>query len=304
MKLCKFILRALSGIVNTAVLAFCLLLFTYGCYAVWDSRQLTQAADAAQYAIYKPTDKDARSFAELQEINPDVFGWLNVYGTNIDYPLVQGEDNSKYVSTNVDGEYSLVGSLFLDCRNRKDFSDFNSIIYGHHMAEDQMFGDIGDFQEKAFFDSHQYGTLFYGGKTWGLEFFAFLEADAYDEIYSPQGEGQESRQAYLNHIRDLALYTRDVSVSVEDHLVLLSTCTSDVTNGRHLLAGRITQSVRPDPFWQEQEEKQIKGIEAESLRERLEKIPFAGKAASVIVLLLVFKAGGSVICKKWKKRKR
>lgn len=164
MKLLRFLVKLASGIVNFAVLAACLLLFSYGCYAVWDSQQLTQAADAKQYEIYKPTDEDTRSFVELQAINPDVFGWLNVYGTNIDYPLLQGEDNSKYVNTNVDGEYSLIGALFLDYRNKPDFSDFNSIIYGHHMAEDKMFGDIADFADRGFFDSHRYGSLFYEGK--------------------------------------------------------------------------------------------------------------------------------------------
>ena len=85
------------------------------------------------------------SFEELQKINPEVFGWLNIPDTHIDYPLVQAEGNSKYVNTDVKGNFSLSGSIFLDCRNHKDFSDCNHIIYGHHMQKDAMFGELERF---------------------------------------------------------------------------------------------------------------------------------------------------------------
>lgn len=302
MKLLRFLVKQASGIVNFAVLAACLLLFSYGCYAVWDSQQLTQAADAKQYEIYKPTDEDTRSFVELQAINPDVFGWLNVYGTNIDYPLLQGEDNSKYVNTNVDGEYSLIGALFLDYRNKPDFSDFNSIIYGHHMAEDKMFGDIADFADRDFFDSHRYGSLFYEGKTHGIEFFAFLEVDAYDELYTPAVEGEENRQGYLEQIMEQAVYTRDLPVGTSDHLVLLSTCTSLLTNGRHILVGRITEEVQSDPFYEE-EEKQLAGADAQDLLTHLTEIPLWLKVTLVLVLLLALGGAGYIVRRKWKKKR-
>ncbi|MCG4817374.1 class B sortase, partial [Collinsella aerofaciens] len=79
------------------------------------------------------TAEGGLSFEQLKELNPEVFGWLTVYGTNIDYPVTQGKDNWKYVNTNALGEYSLSGAIFLDYTNRKDFQDFNSILYGHHM---------------------------------------------------------------------------------------------------------------------------------------------------------------------------
>ncbi len=302
MKLLRFLVKLASGIVNFAVLAACLLLFSYGCYAVWDSQQLTQAADAKQYEIYKPTDEDTRSFVELQAINPDVFGWLNVYGTNIDYPLLQGEDNSKYVNTNVDGEYSLIGALFLDYRNKPDFSDFNSIIYGHHMAEDKMFGDIADFADRDFFDSHRYGSLFYEGKTHGIEFFTFLEVDAYDELYTPAVEGEENRKGYLEQIMEQAVYTRDLPVGTSDHLVLLSTCTSLLTNGRHILVGRITEEVQSDPFYEE-EEKQLAGADAQDLLTHLTEIPLWLKVTIVLVLLLALGGAGYIVRRKWKKKR-
>lgn len=304
MKFFRFLVQMVSGAVNFAVLAFCLLLLSYGCYAIWDSQQLTRAADNRQYAVYKPTEEDARSFEELKAVNPDVFGWLNVYGTNIDYPLVQGEDNSKYVNTNVDGEYSLIGSLFLDCRNKNDFSDFNSIIYGHHMAEDRMFGDIADFGEKEYFDSHRYGSLFFGGETRGLEFLAFLEVDAYDDVYSPGVQGEENRRAYLDHIFSRAVHMRESDVDLSDRLVLLSTCASAMTNGRHILVGRITDEVQADPFYQEPEVKHLAGIDPQGLVKRIRELPVWVKGCVIVVAILLVCGVVCMVHGKWKKRKR
>lgn len=146
----KAIIRVLDSTVNIAVLTAFWLLFSYGCYALWDSGQVFKTAEAGRYEVYKPTKEDGKSFEELKEINPEVISWLTVYGTNIDYPCTQAENNNKYVNTDVEGAYSLAGSIFLDCRNEKDFSDFTSILYGHHMAKNAMFGDLEKFREKEF----------------------------------------------------------------------------------------------------------------------------------------------------------
>ena len=235
----KFIIRLLDSTVNFAVLTSFLLIFFYGSYALWDSKQVFQAADAKKYQVYKPTEDDGSSFENLQSVNPEVAGWLTVYETHIDYPFTQAEDNQKYINTDVEGEYSLAGSIFLDYRNRKDFSDFNSILYGHHMAENAMFGDLADFKDEKFFDSHRYGNLYFDGENHQIEFFAFLEVNAYDsEIYNP-AVSENKRQEYLNRIFQEALHQRETEVDITNRLVLLSTCTSESTNGRHILVGKM-----------------------------------------------------------------
>ena len=161
----KRAVRIANSIVNFIVLITILLAVAFGCYALWDSDQVYNAADAARYEIYKPRAEDGgRSFGELQALNPEVFCWLTVYGTHIDYPVAQGDSNMKYVNTNAEGNYSLSGSIFLDCGNRNDFSDFNSILFGHHMEKQTMFGEIGLFSDKDYFDARPTGNLYYGGK--------------------------------------------------------------------------------------------------------------------------------------------
>jgi len=240
--------RAVSGIVNLAVLIIIILLVSFASYAMWDSSQVYNAADAAQYEIYKPRAEDGeKSFGELQAVNPEVCSWLTVYGTNIDYPVTQGKDNVKYVNTNAEGGYSLSGSIFLDSGNSRDFSDFNSIIFGHHMEKQTMFGEIGLFSDEGYFDARPYGNLYYAGRDHGLEFFAFVHADAYDSsVFAAGVTGRE--QAYLDDLLEKATFTRDIGVTVKDRIVLLSTCSSQSTNGRDILVARITDELFNNAF--------------------------------------------------------
>lgn len=246
----KRVVRFINGMINFGVLLIVLLLVIFSCYALWDSNQIYHAADAAQYEIYKPRAEDeGLSFGKLQKQNPEVFAWLTVYGTHIDYPIAQGENNMKYVNTNAFGDYSLSGSIFLDCGNAKDFSDYNSILYGHHMEKQAMFGEIGLFSDQNYFEARRYGNLYYQGTDHGLEFFAFLHADAYDKaIFMPGIKGTENQQAYLNNLLAQAKFTRDIGVTTDDQILLLSTCSSDSTNGRDILVGRVTSTRYQDTF--------------------------------------------------------
>jgi sortase B len=205
--------------------------------------------------VFKPTAaNEGKSFEEFKAINPDIFSWLTVYGTHIDYPVVQGQDNMKYVNTNAEGQYSLSGAIFLDYTCSNDFSDFSSLFYGHHMERSAMFGDIGNFADKDYFDARPYGSLYYNGQEHGLEFFAFVHADAYDStVFQTNITDRGAQEAYLNRLYELAVNTRDIGgVTADDRIVLLSTCSATSTNGRDILVGKITEEVYDDAFNQEE----------------------------------------------------
>jgi sortase B len=244
------VIRLADSVVNTAVLIALMLLMAIGAYAMWDSNLVTEAASSERYEAYKPAEEDeGLSFGELQAINPDVFAWLTVYGTHIDYPVTQAGDNMRYVNTDAEGRYSLSGSIFLDEGSSRDFSDFSSILYGHHMEKQVMFGEIGSFLERDYFYAREYGALYYGDRWRGLQFFAVLRANAYDStIFRTKITGREERQAYLDKLIGLADFTRDIGVTEDDHIILLSTCSPSPTNGRDILVGRITDEVHGDPF--------------------------------------------------------
>jgi len=285
----KKMIRLVNGMIDTAVTVVVLLLVVVGCYAVWDSKQVYEAADASRYEVYKPTDEnEGASFSDLQAMNPDVFAWLTVYGTHIDYPVVQGENNMKYINTNAEGLYSLSGAIFLDYRSSKDFSDFSSILYGHHMDKSAMFGEVGSFAEKQFFETHKYGQLYYGGQTHGLEFFAFVHTSAYDDtIFRTNITGWEARQEYLDALKFAAKQIRDIQVTPNDRIVLLSTCSASTTNGRDILVARITDDIYKDEFQTEKTDNDKVKLTVDTLPGIWAQIPLWARISMICLLILL-----------------
>lgn len=245
------VIDILDGFVDFLVLLFILLLISFGIFSLWDTHRMYQSAAPTVLETYKPDTEPYLSFGELHKINPDVFAWLTVYGTHIDYPVTQAEDNDKYINTSATGEFALYGCPFLDYQNSPDFSDLNNIIYAHHMDKGMMFGDLDLFLEKSFFDEHEYGNLYFGGKQHGLHMFAMIEADAYDFTIYDTEVTEENQQEYLQHILDEAKFTRDIGVKEGDHIILLSTCAGGLTNLRYILACKLTDETYEDPFYEE-----------------------------------------------------
>ena len=293
-KTAKFIVRMIDHMVNLTALLLILIVMFLSCYMLWDSNQVYQAADAKNYEAYIPTEKHTKSFEELQKINPDIIGWIRVNDTNINYPLLQAEDDDTYMNTDAEGKYSLSGSIFLHCANKPDFSDFNNMIYGHHMEKHKMFGDVGMFTDKTYFEKHPYGNLFFDGKDHGVEFYALIQADAYNErIFSICPDDPKAKQAYLQEILDNALYKRNFEITQNDHLVLLITCTSEMTNGRNILVGRLTEQVYP-----EKEKPKNVGTGIDQIRKLVISVPVL---FWLILLLLILLILDQILRKKGKK---
>ena len=282
-KVLKGIIRGLDHIVNFIALSLILAAMFLSGYMLWDSHQVYQTADAKNYEAYIPTEKSTKSFEELQKINPDVIGWIRVNDTNINYPLVQTDNDDTYMNTDAEGNYSLSGAIFLHCANKPDFSDFDNIIYGHHMEKHMMFGDIGEFTKEQYFNEHPYGNLFFDGKDHGIEFYALMQVDAYNEtIFNVCLDTPEAKQEYLQEIENNVLYKRDMNITEDDHLVLLTTCTSDMTNGRNILVGRLTDQIYP-----EKEKAKNVGTGIDELKNAVGKVPVIVWFILIVLVLIL-----------------
>jgi sortase B len=290
-------LRLAHGVVDFALLCLVLLFFAVGGYALWDSSQIYQQADPQRYEIFKPGDEQGNlSFSQLQQINSDVFGWLNVYGTNIDYPLVQSPDNIKYVNTNAKGERSLSGAIFLDSKNSRDLTDFVNLIYGHNMDKEVMFGEIGQFANSDYFAERRFGSLHLGERQYGLEFLVFLRGDAYDDsLFRTDVSGAAEQQDYLQMLYGKALQSRDVELAAADRLVLLTTCSPGPTNRRDVLVARICDDTFADSFAKS-------GIEAGPVPDAL--VGIFGYPATWIALALIVAATPVLFVLARRKRKK
>ena len=215
----------------------------------------------------------------------DVCGWITIYGTHVDYPVVRGADNSVYLMRDPEGNYRMSGSIFMDCVNQREFTDFNTILYGHHMDGGAMFGDLDKYLSDPFADSHLYGNIYADGKDYGLELFAFLEVDAYNtDLYVTPVDTSDARMRYLQEIREKAMWYRDIDVTEEDRLVVMSTCTENITNGRHLLIGRLTSQTYEDTYQVIPEKKEVQQVD------RIDWKVFwktSAKSLGVMLLLLI-----------------
>ena len=243
------IIRKTSRFLDYVVLFISLIALFIGVYAFWDTHQVFEIASSEGYAVYKPDSSNNLSFEELKLKNKDVFAWIDIYGTKIDYPIVQGQDNSEYLNKTVLGEFSTAGSIFLDHRNDKEFTDFQDILYGHYMAERKMFGDMELFKDKSFFDTHKYGVIHRADKpSIGIEFFAFMKTVGTDKTILSPAKLKEEKSDLVKHIYESATYSRDIDFSNNENIIILDTCDLSITNGRYILAGKLTNTVAENEF--------------------------------------------------------
>lgn len=224
-----------------------LLMLSYGMYSLWDTYKIYANSFADEELLkFRPTDDgaDNPTLKDLKKLNPDVKAWIQVPKTNIDYPVVQGQDDMEYINKNVYGEFELSGAIFLSCLNKDDFSDPYNLVYGHNMKNGGMFADVADFTNKEYFETHQKGKLYLTDATRKIRFFACMKVTAADaKIYHPDGYRKENLKDLLDYIQVNAVQYRDVNVADENSLIALSTCSEAETNGRVVLIGKLEREV-------------------------------------------------------------
>ena len=224
-----------------------LLMLSYGVYSLWDTYKIYANSFADEELLkFRPTDdgEDNPTLKDLKKLNPDVKAWIQVPKTNIDYPVVQGQDDMEYINKNVYGEFELSGAIFLSCLNKDDFSDPYNLVYGHNMKNGGMFADVADFTNKEYCETHQKGKLYLTDATRKIRFFACMKVTAADaKIYHPDGYRKENLKDLLDYIQANAVQYRDVNVADENSLIALSTCSEAETNGRVVLIGKLEREV-------------------------------------------------------------
>jgi len=229
--------------VITGVLAAVFLI--YGVLMLWDMYRTDMKAFATYDLLkYRPNieDDEPPYLDDLVEINPDTAAWITLYDTNIDYPVMQGKDDTEYINKDAYGEYSISGSIFMAAKNSKDFSDPYTLVYGHHMANGSMFGDILKFKNKGFFDRNDTGVLIMSTKVYDLKVMACLETDAYD--HNVYWSDKEETDSFMSYLKSSAKYYREEPY---ERLLALSTCDDATTSGRTVLVCAMTTRKKPLP---------------------------------------------------------
>lgn len=178
-------------------------------------------------------------FSGLQEINPEIVGWIKGEGTGIDYPVMQADNNSYYLTHLYNGEYNNNGSIFMDYRNSGDFSDKNTVLYGHHMRNGTMFGDLEQYKDQEFFNAHPVMMLYTPGGDYLIELISGTVEDGTYEFVRFDLENNDSFLNYMEGLRSRSTFISDVEVQIDDQIIALCTCTYDWNNARYMVTGRL-----------------------------------------------------------------
>ncbi len=182
-------------------------------------------------------DEMTSQVQEFSENYDNSVAWLYIPDTNIDYPIMQSGDNDYYAHRATDGSYLYAGSLFMDYRNSSDFTDFNSVIYGHNMGNGTMFADIPNYENEEYFMNHSYGWLTTEDDVRLIDFFAVARTSDTSGLYLADPNFQE----WDDQLRNCASIYKEIEVTENDHLITLSTCTSAEGNSRTILVGKIIE---------------------------------------------------------------
>lgn len=207
---------------NVLILYF-LLFFFIGAYIIYDGILLYSQANDSRIQRVKPSYGDD-SLPDGSEILQDkLVGWITIDNTKIDFPIMQGENNDEFLTKNPFGEYALSGSIFLDSRNKKNFSDQYSIIYGHHMSGGAMFGALDSYLKKGYLDRHKTGTLVVGKKEYDLTLFAVANIKATDKIIFYTDSTKEEVLSTVKK-KKVFLNIDDLPKDDNERLISLTTC--------------------------------------------------------------------------------
>lgn len=180
------------------------------------------------------------NFEALLAENSDVVGWLYCEGTPINYPVVQSADNEDYLHRDLNGNYLYSGTPFVDHRCSAVGADRNHIIYGHNMKNDTMFGTLDEYKAQDYYDEHPVLYYLTPERQYKIELFSGLVTKSDSDVYNVQFRDTEAFETFLQYLKENSTFRSGVSVTGEDHIVTLSTCSYEFNNARYVVFGKLT----------------------------------------------------------------
>ena len=184
----------------------------------------------------------AVDFDALLEINEDCVAWIYIEDTAINYPVVQGADNSYYLKHLFDRKWNSAGCIFLDSRVASDMSNRHSIIYGHHMKNGTMFSGLTQYKKQQYYDEHPEALLITPNATYRIEFFAGYVASVEDSAWKIGFESDEEFETWIKEAKQRSWFESPLSPAVTDRILTLSTCSYEFDNARFVLHAIIIEA--------------------------------------------------------------
>lgn len=184
-------------------------------------------------------------FEELQKLNADIYAWIEIPGTAINYPVVQSpDDDGYYLNHTIEGQEGYPGAIYTECQNAKDFSDYNTVIYGHNMKDGSMFMGLHAYEDPQYLQEYNKVVIYTPEHQYTYQIFAAVIYSDSHILNSYDFENEEERQLYLDSIyasRSMQSSIDDsVEVDTQSKLLTLSTCIGGQPNQRFLVEAVLT----------------------------------------------------------------
>ena len=174
---------------------------------------------------------------KLLRINKEVIGWLYVDAMpEINYPVLKAKNNEKYLHYDLYGKWQKNGCLFVDCDSSSDWSDPNTVIFGHHMKSGAMFGNLEELNSQSKIDANPYFWILTPEGTYCYRIFSVRYINSDSDVYSIFWQDSESFVEWGKTMVRKSLIKTDVEITAEDHVVVLSTC-AYINFNRFIVAG-------------------------------------------------------------------
>lgn len=199
------------------------------------------SADASAEPVLPDLTEEAPievDFESLLAENGDVVAWLYSEGTPIQYPVVQADDNAKYLRHLLNGKYNIAGTLFVDYRNEKPFKDLNTVIYGHNLRNDEMFGTLLEYEKEEYYREHPVMWLLTPNATYKLTVIGGLHTTTSSNAYQFQMTRQDVK-SFLNAVVQKMPYRTAADLSDVTRIVTLSTCSYESDDARYVLVASL-----------------------------------------------------------------
>lgn len=187
------------------------------------------------------------NWEQLNEDNKDIYSWIYIPNTNVDYPIVQPAQNESddfYLKRNIKKEYEFAGSIYSEKQTSRDFSDPVSLIYGHNMLNGSMFASLHKFEDKDFFKKNKYIYIYMPHRKLTYKIYAAYVYDDRHILNSFDFTDDKILLDYFNYTLNpdsMTKNTRKVKLDLNSKIITLSTCTNGAKNTRYLVQGVLTK---------------------------------------------------------------
>ncbi len=239
-------IKAKKSIYNFLIFIF-LGIFLFSGYKVYNYiKQGNEVKNVTEELIQPPEQQKEKEiphpfnldFDNLRRQNKDIIAWIYSPDTQMDYPVVKTDNNDYYLRRLLNGKWNIAGTIFMDYRNSRDFSDLNTVIYGHNMTNGSMFGDIHKYSNVDYYNQHPDIYIITPEKSYKMEIVSgFLTQDTDDLVYNNFRQDSEKHSRFISHIIQNSDLDFGADIKENDKLVTFSTCSFTAETDRYILTG-------------------------------------------------------------------